>query len=56
MRGLRIGVNDVLDWLAAGMSQQEILDDYPELSREDILACLSFASARVCHTVWVKAA
>lgn len=56
VRGLRISVNDVLGWLAAGMSQQDILDDYPELSREDILACLSFASARVRHTAWVKAA
>ena len=39
-------VYDVLEYLASGMSQQEILDDFPYLSKEDILACLSFAANR----------
>jgi uncharacterized protein (DUF433 family) len=44
IRGMRITVYDVLDYLASGMSIEEILDDFPELTREDILACLSFAA------------
>jgi uncharacterized protein (DUF433 family) len=39
-------VGDVLSYLAAGMSMEEILDDFPSLVREDILACLEFAAAR----------
>ncbi len=46
IRGLRITVYDVLSWLAEGMSQAEILEDFPELSTTDILACLSFAADR----------
>jgi uncharacterized protein (DUF433 family) len=46
VRGLRIGVADVLGWLAAGMSHQEILADYPELTEEDVRACLAFAADR----------
>lgn len=56
VRGLRISVEDVLGWLASGMSQEEILHDYPELCREDILACLAFAAVRVKHASWIKAA
>lgn len=56
VRGLRISVEDVLGWLAGGMSQEEILEDYPELSREDILACLAFATDRLKHAVWIRAA
>lgn len=37
---------DVLGWLAAGMSHAEILDDFPELTQEDIKACLEFAADR----------
>ena len=44
IRGMRITVYDVLDYLASGMSIEEILDDFPELTREDILACLTFAA------------
>ncbi|GER80788.1 MAG: DUF433 domain-containing protein [Anaerolineales bacterium] len=44
IRGLRITVYDVLEYLASGMSQQEILDDFPYLTKEDILACLGFAA------------
>jgi len=43
IRGLRITVYDVLSYLASGMSEAEILSDYPDLTREDILACLSYA-------------
>jgi uncharacterized protein (DUF433 family) len=46
IRGLRITVYDVLAWLADGMSQQEILEDFPELEPADIAACLSFAATR----------
>ena len=44
IRGLRITVYDVLEYLASGMSIEEILDDFPFLQKEDILACLSYAA------------
>jgi len=44
VRGLRITVYDVLSWLANGMSKEDILSDYPELTQDDITACLSFAA------------
>ena len=44
IRGLRITVYDVLDYLASGMTQQEILADFPDLTEEDIRACLAFAA------------
>jgi uncharacterized protein (DUF433 family) len=44
VRGLRITVCDVLSWLAAGMSEQEILDDYPELQSDDFRAVYEFAA------------
>ncbi len=46
IRGMRITVQDVLEYLAGGMSEQEILDDFPELTHEDIRACLTFAANR----------
>jgi len=46
IRHMRIAVADVLGWLAAGMSNQEILSDYPELTEEDIRACLAYAADR----------
>lgn len=46
IRGLRITVGDVLGWLAAGLSHQQILDDYPELTEDDIRACLAYAADR----------
>jgi uncharacterized protein (DUF433 family) len=46
IRGMRITVYDVLEYLASGMSEQEILEDFPYLTKEDILACLSFAATR----------
>lgn len=45
-QGLRITVYDVLDYLAAGMSEAEILRDFPDLTAEDIRACLAFAADR----------
>ena len=53
VRGLRITVGDVLGWLAAGMSHQEILDDYPELTEQDIRACLAYAADRERRLVTV---
>jgi len=44
VRGMRIAVSDVLGWLAAGMTHDEIIDDYPELTDEDIRACLAFGA------------
>lgn len=44
IRGLRYPVETVLEWLGSGMSAEEILDDYQDIEREDILAALSFAS------------
>ncbi|MDX6304980.1 MAG: hypothetical protein QOI77_1949 [Blastocatellia bacterium] len=46
IRGMRIAVVDVLGWLASGMSHEEILSDYPELTEEDIRACLAYAADR----------
>ena len=46
IRGLRITVYDVLEYLAGGMSEEEILADFSELTREDIRACLAFAADR----------
>jgi len=46
IRGMRITVQDVLQYLAGGMSEEEILSDFPELTREDIRACLAFAADR----------
>ena len=46
IRGLRITVYDVLEYLASGMSENEILADFPDLRREDIRACLAFAADR----------
>jgi uncharacterized protein (DUF433 family) len=44
IRGMRFTVYDMLDYLASGMTFEEILDDFPELTREDILAALAFAA------------
>jgi uncharacterized protein (DUF433 family) len=46
IRSMRITVYDVLGWLAEGMTSAEILSDYPELTLEDIQACLEFAADR----------
>ena len=44
IRGMRITVYDVLGYLASGMSYEEVLEDFPYLTHEDILACLAFAA------------
>jgi uncharacterized protein (DUF433 family) len=46
VRGLRVTVGDVLGWLAMGMDADEIVAEYPYLTREDVRACLEFAAAR----------
>jgi uncharacterized protein (DUF433 family) len=46
IRGMRISVNDILSWLASGMSIPEILNDFDELTQEDIFAALSYAADR----------
>jgi uncharacterized protein (DUF433 family) len=55
IRGMRITVYDVLEYLASGMTQQEILADFPYLTAEDILACLSFAAQRERSMLAVQA-
>jgi uncharacterized protein (DUF433 family) len=46
VRGTRITAGDVLGYLAAGMSEDEVLADFPQLTRDDIRACLAFAAER----------
>lgn len=51
IRGLRITVGDVLGWLAAGMTPEEIISDFPELTDADIRAALAFAADRERRTL-----
>jgi len=53
IRGMRIRVKDVLDLLAAGVEESEILEDYPYLEAEDIRASLEYAAAEADHPVLV---
>ncbi len=46
IRDLRITVGDVLNWLASGMSKKEIIEDYPDLTEQDIQACMEYAAER----------
>lgn len=46
VRGTRITVYDVLSYLAAGMTAEEIVADFPDLTRDDVLACLAYAARR----------
>ena len=55
IRNMRITVYDILGWLAAGMSNAEILGDFPELTAEDIQAALAFAADREHHLVAASA-
>lgn len=50
IRGMRITVYDILEYMASGMSMLEILDDFPYLTQTDILASLSYAAEREKHT------
>ncbi|HWG42736.1 MAG TPA: DUF433 domain-containing protein [Gemmataceae bacterium] len=52
IRGLRMTVRDVLEYLAGGMSAEEILADFPDLTAQDIRACLAFAADRE-RRLWV---
>lgn len=56
VRDLRISVGDVLGWLANGMTEGQILLEYPELSLDDIRACLAYAASRESHEVRIPAA
>ena len=55
IRGMRITVYDVLSYLASGMTYQEVLEDFPYLTLEDIFACLSYAADREQQTLLVQA-
>ena len=54
IRGLRISVYDILSMLSNGMSQEEVLDDFPELDREDIMAALAYAADREHQVFSIK--
>jgi uncharacterized protein (DUF433 family) len=56
IRGMRITVQDILEYLASGMTEEEILDDFPDLTHEDIQACLAFAADRERKLITVPAA
>ncbi len=56
IRRMRITVGDILGWLAAGMSEDEILSEFSELEREDIRAALAFAAEREESTITIVAA
>jgi uncharacterized protein (DUF433 family) len=51
IRGMRFTVEDILRWLASGMSTAEIMEDFPELTREDILTALEYAANRQERTL-----
>ena len=53
IHGMRIRLVDVLDLLAAGLTQQQVLEELPDLKAEDISACLRFASSRLNHPIFV---
>jgi uncharacterized protein (DUF433 family) len=53
IRGMRITVYDVLEYLASGMSQQEVLQEFPYLTEEDIRACFAYAADREKHQLVV---
>ena len=56
IRGTRISVGDILEYLAGGMSEDEILADFPQLTRDDIRACLAYAAERERRTLSTPAA
>lgn len=56
IRGMGITVSDVLGYLAAGMTKEEVLGDFPELTEEDIRACLAFAADRERRLLAIPAA
>jgi uncharacterized protein (DUF433 family) len=56
VRGTRLTVGDVLGYLAGGMTEAEVLADFPQLTHEDILACLAFAAERERRLLSIPAA
>lgn len=56
VRGTRITVGDILGYLAGGMSEDRLLTDFPQLTREDIRACLAYAAERERRTLGIPAA
>ncbi len=56
VRGTRISVGDVLGYLAGGMREDELLQDFPQLERDDIRACLAYAAERERITLGIPAA
>ncbi len=56
VRGTRISVGDVLGFLASGMSVEQVIDEYPPLTTEDVLACLAYAAERESRTTAPPAA
>jgi len=50
IRGMRIAVADVLGWLAAGMTHEEILSDYPELTEDDLRACVAYSQSQTSRS------
>jgi uncharacterized protein (DUF433 family) len=56
IRGTRISVSDVLSYLAGGMIQDQVLQDFPQLTRDDIRACLTYAAERERRTAGIPAA
>jgi len=55
VRGTRITVGDVLGYLAGGMSEAELLADFPQLTQDDIRACLTYAAERERRTIAISA-
>ena len=55
IRGMRIRVGDILELLGAGASVEEVLEDYPTLEREDILASMEYAARQLDHTILLSA-
>jgi uncharacterized protein (DUF433 family) len=56
VRGTRITVGDILGYLAGGMSEEQLLAEFPQLSRDDIRACLAYAAERERRTLGIPAA
>ena len=56
VRGTRITVGDILGYLAGGMSEDELLSDFPQLTRDDIRACLAYAAERERRVLSIPAA
>ena len=55
IRGMRITVYDILEYMSSGMSHDEILSDFPYLTRDDLMACLAYAADREKHVLVVNA-